>query len=720
MNRYFPSQFGSRPLFAKSPLVAGDGDRGDNEHLHPGRTLEAVAPVLGLYYRALSGRNAAILTDGSERDPERYPDTHTTLRLPARVARFAAGSGNFDWYKVAFTHRAAHYTAGTFAFSFAGEAAFFPRLRPAPALLPDADERKSDLERFFGLFSLRQLAIETFSVLEALRIDEWAKRRYSGLERKYARVQRNALGERAEFIARRSPRDALAEVLLQASLGASAPPAVPALLHEPVRRLLALVAPLARAGARVEDSAEATLRAYSLIARLPNLAADYGPATPVDLAQPAPDGPWPREWPEPGRNKLEGEEVMHTRFDPVAYRDRLGSRITLYKAAGPLDQQAIYRFTQDSSGEVAARTVATDAEAEERPAPPPEPMEHDHHDHLPGEDGTHENGELHSHERHAFIHPEWDHVRQAYRRAWCRVRETRLDSAPAARFFAETLRAYGSLVPGIRRELERMTYQGLKRVHRLPFGEDIDLDAAIEARVDRRAGIAPDDNLYVARQAQARDVTLALLADVSSSTAEHVDDNANPALRASLERVHGRNYRTLLDVEKEALVLLMAALERIGDTYGIYCFSGTGRQDVKFQVLKDLDERLGDAVVARFDRLRTQHTTRMGAAIRHATRKLSGHQAKTKVLLLLSDGRPFDIDYGQEYGEGAEVEYALQDTRKALIEARERGVRPFILTIDPQGNDYLKAMCDGFGYEVIRDVAELPLRLVSLYRGLTA
>jgi nitric oxide reductase NorD protein len=716
VNRYIPAGFGARPLFARNPLVTGEGDRGDNDHRHPGRTLESVAPVLGLYYRAVAGRNAAILPDGSERDPERYPDTHTTIRLPSRVVRFPLGSQNFDWYKVALTHRAAHYAAGTFAFDYGAPAACFPRLRPPPATLARS-ERTSDLELFFSLFALRELAVEVFSVLEALRIDEWAKRRYPGLATKYRAVQRNALHERAEFVARRSPRDALAEVLVQASLGATEIPAVPALLHEPVRHVSAIARLLASEGARVEDSVEATLRAYVLIARLPNLAADYGPATRVELQRTPRRIDWPVAWPEPERNTLEGDEVMHTRFDPVAYRDRLGSRLTLYKPAGPLDQQTIFRFT--SAQPAAGAPVPVPAsERDSRPQPPPEPMAHDHHDHLPGDEGSHESGALHAHERQSFIYPEWDHVAQAYRRAWCRVRETRLDPAPSARFFDETLRAYGALVPQVRRQLERVAYEGLRRVHRLPHGEEIDLDAAIEGRVDRRAGLTPDDNVYVARRPQARDVTVAVLVDVSSSTAEHVQDAPPGPMAQALARVHGRAYRTILDVEREALVLLMAALERIGDTYGIYCFSGTGRSDVKFQVLKDLDEPLTDTVTTRLDSVRPVHTTRMGAAVRHAVRKLRSHESKTRLLVLLSDGRPFDVDYGQQYGDGAEVAYAQRDTREALAEAQRQGVRPFVLTVDPHGNDYLRAMCDGVGYEALDDVAGLPLRLVSLYRVL--
>jgi nitric oxide reductase activation protein len=129
---------------------------------------------------------------------------------------------------------------------------------------------------------------------------------------------------------------------------------------------------------------------------------------------------------------------------------------------------------------------------------------------------------------------------------------------------------------------------------------------------------------------------------------------------------------------------------------------------------------LSDRIAARIDNIRPLHTTRMGPAIRHTIRKLRGQEARTKLLMLISDGRPFDLDYGQQYGDGAEVEYAIQDTRKALNEARDAGITPFVLTIDPHGNDYLRAMCEGIDYEVLEDINQLPERLLMLYRGLTA
>jgi nitric oxide reductase activation protein len=314
-------------------------------------------------------------------------------------------------------------------------------------------------------------------------------------------------------------------------------------------------------------------------------------------------------------------------------------------------------------------------------------------------------------------------VRGAYRRNWCLVRETRLDPGPSTRYFDETVQAYGALVPQIRREIERLSREGLRKVRRLPHGEDLDLDAAIEALVDARTGRSPSEQVYVSRQKLARDVAAAFLVDVSSSTAEHVDEPATAgAAAASLPAargLHGRNYRTILDLEKETVALLMTALERVGDTYGIYCFSGSGRENVRFMVVKDLEERLTDRVAARLSSMRPVHTTRMAPAIRHAIRKLRAHEARTRLLVLISDGRPFDLDYGQEYGENAEIEYAIRDTRAALEEARKHDVATFVLTMDPQGNDYLRDMCEGLDYEVLGEIGDLPARLLALYRRLT-
>ncbi|MBV46929.1 MAG: hypothetical protein CL900_06930 [Dehalococcoidia bacterium] len=177
-----------------------------------------------------------------------------------------------------------------------------------------------------------------------------------------------------------------------------------------------------------------------------------------------------------------------------------------------------------------------------------------------------------------------------------------------------------------------------------------------------------------------------------------------------------RSYKRIIDMEKESMVLLINALEAIGDTYGIYGFSGYGRENVEFYTIKDLHENFSEKVKRRIDRIAPLHATRMGPAIRHATYKLDNTDARTKILFLISDGRPQDRGYSRE---GVEKEYAVHDTKKALDEAKMKGINSFCLTVDKNGHDYLKTMCSDMGYEILDDINDLPERLLVLYRRLT-
>ena len=174
--------------------------------------------------------------------------------------------------------------------------------------------------------------------------------------------------------------------------------------------------------------------------------------------------------------------------------------------------------------------------------------------------------------------------------------------------------------------------------------------------------------------------------------------------------------KRIIDLEKESMVLLIGALEAIGDDYGIYGFSGYGRDNVEFYVLKDLDEPLSDKVKARIDKTEPIRSTRMGPAIRHATAKLEEHDAKVRILFLVSDGRPQDHGYGRDR---TEREYAINDTHQALMEAKRKGIVPFCLTVDREGHEYLGQMCEDIGYEILGDIESLPSRLPTLYRRLT-
>src|SRR5262249_24511084 len=208
----------------------------------------------------------------------------------------------------------------------------------------------------------------------------------------------------------------------------------------------------------------------------------------------------------------------------------------------------------------------------------------------------------------------------------------------------------------------RLMPESYRKTYRLIDGEDVDLNAALEAFADLRMHIPPDDKMYWRRHKVQRDVAVVFLLDMSASTVESLDadlplvddQDAPPApatygvwLRRRRDLLRRPTARRIIDVEKESTALLIQALEMLGDTYGIYGFSGYGRDNVEFYVIKDIGERFGEHIKRRIDKIRPLHATRMGAAIRHAITKLAPHTATTKLLFLFSDGPPQDRAHSQ-------------------------------------------------------------------------
>ena len=277
-----------------------------------------------------------------------------------------------------------------------------------------------------------------------------------------------------------------------------------------------------------------------------------------------------------------------------------------------------------------------------------------------------------------------------------------------------------------------MVPESFRKVRKVIDGEDLDLDAAIEAIVDWRVGLSPSEKIWWRRNKIERDVGVVFLLDMSASTAEAIeegrptiDDRDAPDdpveymmwLRTRREGLVRRHYKRIIDLEKESSALLIQALETIGDAYGIYGFSGYGRENVEFYVIKDINEPFEDKVKRRIDKITPMHATRMGPAIRHATSKLDTQDAKTKILFLISDGRPQDRGYSRE---GVEKEYAVHDTHMASAGGQAGSPSsPSALPWDKAGHDYLKAMCGDMSYEVLDNIWSLPQRLPMLYRMLT-
>jgi len=294
----------------------------------------------------------------------------------------------------------------------------------------------------------------------------------------------------------------------------------------------------------------------------------------------------------------------------------------------------------------------------------------------------------------AFFYDEWDGRIQDYRTRWCRVVE---QVAPEGTedFIGLVRSRYGGVVSLIRRYFEGIRPPALRRMRRQADGEEVDIEAAVEVRVGRKARVSASECVYIRRDRRDRDVAAAFLVDLSGSTGQQI----------------GPGGARIIDVEKEGLVLLCEALEAIGDQYAVYGYSGQSRHDVQVLVLKDFDERYGPQVWRRIDAVRPLVQNRDGAAIRHALRRLSERAAKVKLLVMLSDGRPLDDAYQDEY--------ALEDTKAALREAKALSVHPFCITVDREARGYLARLYGEVCYLIIDRAESLPERLPRIYRALT-
>ncbi|MDI6746147.1 MAG: VWA domain-containing protein [Rhodocyclaceae bacterium] len=288
-----------------------------------------------------------------------------------------------------------------------------------------------------------------------------------------------------------------------------------------------------------------------------------------------------------------------------------------------------------------------------------------------------------------FRYDEWDYHRNAYRRKWCHVYVNELKPGDG-QFVRDAKARFAPHIQQIKRRFEAV--RGEDRIlGRQQDGDEIDIDALVEAVNDRRCGAEPSPRLFCRRVRNERSLAAMFMIDMSGSTKGWVND-----------------------AEREALVMLCEALEKLGDAYAIYGFSGWTRTRCDIYRIKSFADPYDDAVRARIDAIEAKDYTRMGVAIRHLSHLLSKEPARHKLLVTLSDGRP--DDFGDEY----RGQYGIEDTRRALQEAREQGIRSYCITIDRHGADYLRHMVGPASYTVLDDAKKLPLKVADIYRKLTA
>lgn len=285
------------------------------------------------------------------------------------------------------------------------------------------------------------------------------------------------------------------------------------------------------------------------------------------------------------------------------------------------------------------------------------------------------------------VYDEWDYRRKGFRKNWCVVTEKEIQPVQTS-FIEQTLHKYRGQIRRLRHQFELMQTQE-RFVRRQTEGNDIDLDALVESLTDIHAGQPPSDRLFIRLAREQRDIAVYFLVDMSNSTEGWV----------------GKAI-------KEALVLICEAMEVLNDRYGIYGFSGMRRLRCELFPIKRLDERYSLAVRQRIGAIGPKEYTRMAPAIRHMTSLFTQVEAKIRLLIVLSDGKPEDYD---EY----KGEYAIEDTRHALLEAKAKGIHPFCITIDRQAHDYMAHMYGEVNYIFIDEVSRLPARMPEIYRTLT-
>lgn len=658
------------------------GAREAVDHFGTGVSLASISRMLKLFAEALSGRPVAIQPTSSLKQEGKGSEAPTTdgqtIYLPDHVNQFPDKTLNLEWYKVATAYQAGYLEFNTFTPKIADTADLIEALQ----MKYKRRGGFSSLTSFFSLFPEPALIQRLFEIAEGARIEYLLKQEYPGLRSALIRMREADLARRPSLTGL-SPRGAVVELLHQISLSGKTkepiPPALQSTLFEACRMLGAVQNP--DAPVPVSYAMAAAARVYDLLE--------------IDQAEPTPATGDMETFEERGspvrgegegagmiapstRGVLDPKRVEETKKATQAQADALLEKL---KGAGvDLSTEAAVAALSGSiqRGETTLESLqqggALDTLAEQMTA------------------GRSEAGGTAGGRR--FRYDEWDCESNDYRPGWCQVIE-RPVTAGTPDAVEAILAEYGGMIQSIQTAFQHLRPEGLKRIKGEREGDELDLDALLNSRVEAKSGRSPSDRIYVARQKKERSVAIAFLIDISGSTQQ-------PLLGGG---------KRIVQIEKEALVLLSKAIEAVGDRFALYGFSGRGKDSVDFYLIKEFDERYSGEIDQRIGQIEAAAQNRDGAAIRHAVRKLAAQPSKVKVLALISDGKPLDDQYSGSY--------STADTKMALREAKRQGIHPYCITVDREGPEYLRGMYGEVAYLVIDQIETLPVKLPQIYKRLT-
>jgi nitric oxide reductase NorD protein len=688
-----------------------------------GLSLESVQTILRIYIEGLTGNEVEIAPLTAMPQESRIGDGKT-IYLPAKVEEFKSDEMDFRLYKVLAAYAAGQIEFGTFekdslglkaafasltelyeatadqtdAFSLAG---YIEDVQKGEKALSEDEQRKadklrnkklpknSDYKAVLQVFPEPSLARKIFGTLENARIDSRLRHTYRGL-RKDLDLMKSCLREKRPYIFDLPMHQVPSELLFQITLCGGATDDSKQFYGQIVSEIETVLEDFLRVGEKdfyhrdtetqrgkqeenqnnqkskienrkfpsVADSLIATSRVYSLFQNI----------TP-DESQKAED-----KSEDKGENAYEDKSAAESVLESQVKREEADKQKQdirdLFNAWNSLDED-------NEPDDLQGAEAWTNNEVPEQSL---------------------EMGES------AFSYDEWDKELGDYRIGWSRVIEKKVKQGE--RSFVELTRSrYRGVISSIRHQFQLLKPENLTRINRELDGEDYDLSALVEHVVDKRAKGQPSERIYSKRLRKQRDVCVSLLLDQSSSTARTI--TRNPL------QPYTHPGRRIIEIEKEGLVMMSEALEAVGDVYSIAGFTSEGRRNVKYYNVKDFNEKYSDETERRIGGITFQNNTRLGAAIRHAAAKLLKQESRTKILIILTDGRPYDHDYG-------DARYAREDVREALTEARMNAITPFCITIDRDSEAELKDLYGDVGYTIIDDVLNLPERLPNIYRRLTS
>ena len=295
-----------------------------------------------------------------------------------------------------------------------------------------------------------------------------------------------------------------------------------------------------------------------------------------------------------------------------------------------------------------------------------------------------------------FHYHEWDYQVQLHRPDWVTVFEHRQPMGDPETI-EDILTEYKPVTHRIKQIIDLLTPEGVQRVRNMEDGDEIDLNAAVDAMVAIRMGEQPNPRITMRNVIKSRDLAVVLLLDLSESTNEVVPDSD----------------KTILQLTREAASLVSTAINGVGDPFAIHGFASDGRHDVQYYRFKDFNQRFDDEAKARLAGMRGGLSTRMGAAMRHAAQHLLKQPERRKLLLLVTDGEPADIDE-------RDPQHLRHDTRKAVEELHSKGILTYCLTLDANADAYVKRIFGMNNYTIIDHVDRLPEKLPVLFATLTS